>query len=257
MGFFSDFFGGKESEVKAYPQARWQRAGIQYLRDLLAKGTPDIPTAPVAGLTPTEQAAQGVLARLVTGGTFEDPLTSPLYQGLRREIEREEQRGVAGLRRGSQLAGMFRSGPSERAEAEYRSGMAARRMGLLGQLYEQERARDNPYTRLAAVSAYGALPRLIEQAGGTAGYESEMQRLMFPYTTQAGLAQALMRQQPNLYMTAPQPSGLTQTIGALSGLANLGLGVGMMGGPLGFGWWGGGAPATLGRLPMPRLPAGM
>ena len=89
------------------------------------------------------------------------------------------------------MGGVGFAGPSVRAEGDYRRGMATRRTSLLGELYERERGRDNPYTRMAAVSAYGGLPREIEGAQEAARFQSIIQRLMFPYTTKAPIAGGL------------------------------------------------------------------
>ncbi len=238
MGFFS----GEEAEVKQVPVAGWQKKGINWILDLLERPAPEFPTAPVAGMTPTEEMAQGVLANLLGGGAFEDPRTSPLYGGLRAESMAEEERGVSALRRRGQAAGMYHSTPSYRAEGEYRGQMARGRESILGGLYESERARDNPYTRLAAVAAYGGLPRLLEQAGGEAGYQSELQRLMFPYTGQAPLAQSLMSSQPSYYMTSPQPSGFSQVLGGMQAASQMALPIMMMAGMGGGGAAAGGLP---------------
>ncbi|HUW31681.1 MAG TPA: hypothetical protein VM223_08730 [Planctomycetota bacterium] len=211
---------------------------------LIRKGKPTFRPAPVAEMSAAEQAGQSILADIVAGGAFADPRTSPLYQGFRAESEAEEASGASELRRRSQLAGMFQSSPGIRAEGDYRKGMAASRLGMLGQMYESERARDNPYTRLAAASQYGALPRQIEQAQQQSVWDARMQRKMFPYTTLAPIATTLLGAQPSTYFTPPQPSTFANVMGGMGAGLNMAGTAAMMGGPLGLGLWGGGGAGT-------------
>ena len=244
MGFFSSESGG----VEEYPQRKWQKEGISYLQKLLRK-TVDIPTQQVAGMTDTEKAAQSQLASFVSGDSFEDPATSKYWQGMRDQMTREEQSGVAELRRRSQLGGMFNSGPSFRAEGDYRANMANQRNTLLGSLYNQERQRDNPFTRAQAGMAFGGLPRQFEQMGFDASQQSALANIMFPYQTQANIANTLMAHQPNTYMSAPQQSGFSQMMGIVSPLVQMAGGIGMGGAA------GGGTPANFGAANTPGVGA--
>ena len=94
------------------------------------------------------------------------------------------------------MMGMFASTPALREEGETRSRYGADRSQFLGSLYDRERDRDNPYTRQAAVAAYGGLPRDIEAQQEQAKYNALMAELLFPYQQQAGLAQVLLGYQP-------------------------------------------------------------
>jgi len=170
---------------------------------------------------------------ILAGEAFQDPRTSPLYQGLRAESMAQEQAGADQLRRRAQLGGAAMSSGAFGAESRYRQGMANSRLSQLGQLYEAERARDNPYTRMAAASQYGQLPRVLEQAQMAAQYDSQLANIMFPYTEQANVASALMGHSPNMYQKAGSSSGFGSMLpllgaggGALAGFA--------LGGPLGL-----------------------
>jgi len=117
-------------------------------------------------------------------------------------------------------------------------------MSLLGGLYEKERDRDNPYSRLSAASQYGALPRQIEQERANAGYESAMGNVMFPYQQQAGIAGQLLNYQPWYQpQQYSEPSGFAQMAGPIGtimgGLGSLGSGLGSLGGGGGAGGLGG------------------
>ncbi len=205
----------------------------------IAGRTATFPTLQIPGMTDIERQAQGVLGNLLSGGTFQDPSSSLLYQGLRRESEREEERGAGELRRFAQLGGMDRSSRAIGMEGEYRAGMADRRSTLLGSLYERERDRDNPYTRLAAVSRYGGLPREIQGQRNQAEYQKMIQDLLFPYTTQAGLLQQMISNEQWYNPTVSQSGG-----GGMLGNIGMGAGIGtLVAGPIG-GLIGGGLGAV-------------
>jgi len=196
----------------------------------IAGSSAKFPTLQVPGMTAIEQQAQSVLGNLLAGGTFQDPSTSLLYQGLRRESEREEEKGAGELRRFAQLGGMGQSSRAIGMEGDYRANMANRRSSLLGSLYNQERARDNPYTRLAAVAQYGGLPREIQGQRNQAEYQKMIQDLLFPYTTQAGLLQQIIgnEQWYKPMVTADSGGGWTDMIGSIAGIAGT-----VLGGPMG------------------------
>lgn len=192
------FYGGPEgTQIGRGPDqpapfvSKQAEAARNILLGILKKKMPKFPMLEIPGMTETEEAAQGVLADIIAGKTFEDPRTSDLWAGLRDELRSEEATGVSALRRRAQMGGVGFSGPSVRAEGDYRRGMATRRTSLLGEMYERERGRDNPYTRMAAVSAYGGLPRDIEERQKAARFQSIIRRLMFPYTTRAPIAGGL------------------------------------------------------------------
>lgn len=177
----TNYIPGTEYTKEAKKAHKW-------LLNLLNKGVPDLPVQQVVGMTDTERQQQALLADVLAGKTFRDPLTSEYYKGMRDELSREEEKGAGELRRRAQLSGIGASTPALREEGEYRADMAAKRSSILGSLYESESSRDNPYTRMAAVSQYGALPRELAQQASDAQYQAIVQRLLFPYTQQAGIA---------------------------------------------------------------------
>ena len=193
----SDFFSGGEKKLHGPEilETEWAPQMRAFLTELMTR-QPNMPLQSVAGMTDTEQAGQSMLAKLLSGGMFEDPRESDYYQGLRAESMAEEDRGVGGLRRRSQLAGMGPSTGAAMGEGRYRSSMGNRRLSLLGGLYNQERERDNPYTRLQAVSQYGGLPREIQNQQGQALYNQQYGNMMFPYQNQAPIANQLLNYQP-------------------------------------------------------------
>ncbi len=217
MGIFDNFFSdSQESEQitkKLFdPQARG------FLKGLLGPA-PEFPVRPVPGLTPAEIEGQNQLARFVRGDTFRDPTTSPFFEGFRRESAVAEEKAVSGLRRRSQLGGALFGGPSFRAEGELRRDFANRRMSELGRLFEIESARDNPLTRTAASVQFGALPRLVEAAQGGAEFDAELMEILFPFSTQAQIAQILLDiGQKSKGTTTSTPSSFSQ-LSSIAGLA--------------------------------------
>jgi hypothetical protein len=198
----------------------------------------NFPIQGTAGMTGTEQGAQSLLAQLLSGGMFEDPATSQYYQGMRGALREEEEGGVNAMRRRSQLAGMGASTGAATGEGKYRSTMSNQRMSLLGGLYNQERNRDNPYTRLEAVSKYGGLPRQIEQQGMNAQWQQQLQNLLAPYQYQAPLWQQAIGNEMWVQPTVTSnPSGFSQLSSMAPMIASI-----MSGIPMGGGGGGAGTP---------------
>lgn len=222
MGFL-DFFNDEQQEnTPRIKETPWGAENRNYLTSLINQNV-QYPTQQIAGLSDAEKQVQTLLAQVMSGSTFQDPRTSPYYQGLRQEIGAETEKGVSALNRRAQSAGMYRSGTAARAEGDYRSDQANKQLSLLGSLYEQERARDNPYTRLQAGATYGALPRELEQAGLTSQYQQQVNQLQFPYQYQAPLAQNMLNYQPwytPTYIT--EPSEYSRINNAVQGIAGWG-----------------------------------
>jgi hypothetical protein len=222
--------GSKGGDIEAVPFNEYQVAGANRIRRLMREGTPDLPTQQVAGLSQLEQAGLGTLGQINAGAAFQDPTTSALYASLREQSRRDEAQGVNDIRNRAQLSGMFDSSPGMGAEGNYRAQMANNRQSMLAQMFEQERARDNPYTRLAATMQYGQLPRQLEQAQMTADYQSQLQQALFPYEYTAPLAQSLMGFQQQTYQTPVQANSASRMMaGAGMGLSAAGSVMGGLG----------------------------
>ncbi len=116
----------------------------------------------------------------------------------------QEEEAVNQMRRSHQLRGMGNSTAGLRGEAAVRGRASDSRMSLLGQLMNQERTRDNDYTRLRAAGNYGGMERNV--AAG-----------------QANLAQSMLNYQP---WYQPQfrmdPSEYSRTNNAVEGISNWG-----------------------------------
>ncbi|MBA3051885.1 hypothetical protein FP828_03600 [bacterium] len=189
-----------------------QEAAAKYLLALLQGNAPTIPTAGVAGMTGVEGSAQSMLEQYMaapTGTGYQtglselektvageayDPYTSPYWQALREGSMADEEQAVGGLRRGSQMGGMFYSEPSGRTEATLRSQYGTGRMQTLGGLAETERGRQlaaipqlmqysqqSPELYKAQMGMmYGGLPREIEQNKLNALYQQQYGQTMLP-----------------------------------------------------------------------------
>jgi len=219
MGLFSSDTSVDYYYPKQVPgtEADWAR---QLMKTLGQQGI-NMPLQGTAGMSGNEQTSQNILAKILAGGTFEDPATSQYWQGLRGTMQQEENQGVSNLRRQAQRAGMVRSGPALRAEGEYRQNAANSRNTLLGSLYNQERDRDNPYTRLQAGMTYGGLPRMLEQAKMDALYNQQMGNTLAPYQLQAPLWQQAIGNEMWVNPTVTSsPSSFSQVAGPLGGLAS-------------------------------------
>jgi len=144
---------------------------------------------------------------------FQDPRTSPFYEGLRSELARATEEGVGALRRRAQAAGMARSTPAMRAESQLRSTMAEKGTSLLGRLYEQERALHSPLSRLGAAFGYGGLPREVEKERAASEYTKQLQDVEAPYRLQAPLAAKAATIRPYYQpMYVREPSGFEKAM---------------------------------------------
>lgn len=219
MGFFDS-----DTDIDYIPPARVKgtegTAGRTFLSNLLADVKDfQMPTRQVAGMTDMERAGQSNLADIVAGKAFRDPSTSSYYSGLREASLADEERAASALRNRQTASGMYNSSRAIGEEGRLRGDFATDRATQLGRLYEIESSRDNPYTRLAAATTYGSLPRVLDQAQMDAEYQSMLADIMFPYTTGAGLAQQIVgnEQWYNPTITS-QPSDFSN----LSSAINLG-----------------------------------
>ncbi len=208
MGFEQTLFGSGGS-LETVPLTKFQKQGRGFVSDRVAETVTFDPMR-VAGLGPIEQAGQEQLGQYVRGEAFQDPSQSLFWAGLRRQMKAEEAEGVSAMRRRAQGRGMLYSSPAARGEGRYRADMSNRRMTVLGDLFERERQRDNPLARAQAAAQFGPITRLLEQAQIQSDYDAMMQTKLFPFQTQAPLAQALFGMKADTYMSAPKQGLLSQ-----------------------------------------------
>lgn len=211
-----------KSETKEAPRPEimetdWQKESRGILEQIMRGEGGDFPQLDVAGMTDIEKGGQSLLAKILGGGAFEDPSKSLLYRGLRDESYADEERGVSGLRRRQNMGGMFVSAPGGREEAEFRGRAMRGRSSILGGLFESERNRDNPYTRMAAVGQYGSLPREITDARNMAKYGSEMGGLDRKDSAMSQLLGYAPWYQPQFYQEESGISGLANLAGGIGG----------------------------------------
>lgn len=195
--------------------------GQKWLQDYLNMGVPSGITTGISQLKKT-----------VEGGY--DPMTSPAYQGYRETSKMEEEGAINELRRRLQLVGHGDfSSPALKQEGATRRGYSADRMSYLGSLYDRERDRQMgaagplieasdyaskaPLRKTEAATAYGGLPRQIETAQEEADYMALLQTLLFPYLTQAQIAQMVLGETRQMYDPGvTSPSIFSQLAGPLA-----------------------------------------
>ena len=159
-----------------------QEQAISGLEELAYGDLPTLPTFDLSSVEPYNIGLDEIKKDL---GEAYDPFKSPFYQGLREASMREEEAGVANLRRRSQLGGMLKSDPSKRTEAEYRGGMGTGRTMMLGEMYETERDRKQ-----------AMIPNLLSYAGlgadvGKFNTQIGIDQALLPYTAQAPVLEGL------------------------------------------------------------------
>jgi len=182
--FWGDILFGSYEEAPP-PELLYTPEQEQAISGLEELAYGDLPTLPTFDLGSVEAYNIGMDEIKKVLGEAYDPFKSPFYQGLREASMREEEAGVANLRRRSQLGGMLQSDPSRRTEAEYRGGMGTGRTMMLGEMYETERGRKQEM-----------IPNLLSYAGlgadvGKFNTQIGIQQALLPYTAQAPLLQSL------------------------------------------------------------------
>ena len=229
MGFFDTIFGTsrKEEGWNVIPLTQTQKEAQSYLTGLF-KANVSFPTMKVPGMTQPEQEGQSLLQKYMASGMPEaytmgmqalmdtvkgsDPATSPYYQALKAESLSEEERAAGAIRRGGQIAsGTPFHSPNIGQEAKMRTDFAMGRESILQSLIDKERDRQvnaagplmsaadymsqEPLRKAQAGMTLGALPRQIQTQQEAAIYDAILQQLLFPYTSQAGIAGMLLNQQ--------------------------------------------------------------
>ena len=224
-----------ETEEGKYGASQLQ----QLLQDLMAGKTP---TQGIAGMTPgggedlSQQllasflkpggSAQSMLEKTLVGG-YTSPETNPAYQSLLAEQQRTQGSDLATIGRQAQLGGMLGSTGRIGAQSDYLAQAGGQRLGLLGQIMENERSRQMQASSLlpqlqsqqiGTGMQYGGLQRQLDQAKMDAAY----QQAMMKYTGGGQLAQGLMSYSP-FYQPqfAQQPSKFQNLMLGLKTTADL------------------------------------
>lgn len=206
---------GSYQEVEQTPQlleSPVNQAGIQGLQNLM--GTP-APTVNLQGLgaqgqqllnlgmgllqqltqlaqNPPEAYKLGMaeIEKMLSGGY--DPLSSPYYEGIRKEADIMTQKSVDQLMHGQQLRGTLASTPGMKAESELRALADARTLQTLGSLYESERGRtSNAVSQALGYAQY--IPNIMGQALSGVGAMSPLATYGSDIANQQALANAQLQ----------------------------------------------------------------
>lgn len=229
MAFWRD-----DPKAKFLPRTGESFVGSDFLQRQL-QGTPDMPTAGVADLTPIQQLIVQKLGPLLQniqeGGqlasdqyrrTLEggyDPRTSPYYEALRGEADYLKRKGTTALRREHELGGTLMDTNAMGVRGDFINRADSALMQELGRLFEGERSRQERAAlgiqdvgarqaqSMAAVGGIAETERSIEQQRANALYQQALSQILFPYQYQTNIANALMNYSPGTYI---QPGGLSE-----------------------------------------------
>ena len=207
MGFFSDFFStGGKTEVVADPYKDVREPLVGFLNKRIGQPGPTYSGQRVAGMSDPERASIDFLNQYQTGArglgetgraakgeimkTLEgnyDPSTSPYYQAVKAEAERNLSKTKEGIADRQAGAGGFFSGATQQMMTDADIGVNQYLAAVMGDLAEKERQnmlgvipqayamdvaeRNIPLETAMNLQAYGSLPRMLEQAGLDTGYE--------------------------------------------------------------------------------------
>lgn len=209
-----------------------------YGSELADTGVPEFPAAPVTPLTGTEQTiqdqlqqllgqpglpesfttAQSALAKILQGKTSEELLSGPAMQAMTslQNTQAENARtamiaqnrtniGAGGLGRLMQLIEQNKTqniATELGRQADLAQQAQLTGLGLAPTYASFEQFA--PTQKLAGIESLAQLPRTIQQQTETAGYEAEMQKLLFPTQVQAPILQGLTSEQMYAYQPPAQ-----------------------------------------------------
>jgi len=221
MAFWRD-----DPKAKFLPRTGESFVGSDFLQRQL-QGTPDMPTAGTAGLTPIQELIQQKLGPLLQniqeGGQLAtdqyrstlagdyDPRTSPYYEALRGEADYLKRKGTTALRREHELGGTLMDTNAMGVRGAFINRADSALMQELGRLFESERNRQERAAvgiqtvgarqaqGMAAVGGIAEAERGIEQQRANALYQQAIQQILFPYQYQTSLANAMMNYTGPLY----------------------------------------------------------
>jgi hypothetical protein len=224
MGLFTE-----DTKIKLAPRTAESIAGGQQLMNIAGAGTPSIPTAGTANLTPIQQLIMQRLGPLLQniqeGGQLAgdqyrktlageyDPRTSPYYESLRGEADYLKRKGTTALRREHELGGTLMDTNAMGLRGDFINRADSALMQELGRLFESERDRQERAAvgiqnvgaqqagSMAAVGGIAETERSIEQQQADALYQQAIQQIMFPYQYQSQVASMLMNYSPDVLIT--------------------------------------------------------
>ena len=253
MGLFSS----SKSKTKLNPRTKESRAGGSWLMDFMKRWESDYPQRQIAGLTDLQGADQGRLADYQSKGTEGynlamdqtrrtlagdyDPRTSDFYKGFRQEAEQVRGKSNEAIRRRGQAGGMLQSSPYANIEAQANRELDSFMLRKLGEMYENERGRQDTaanragnlgqqqFGNLLAGQSMAEMPRLIEQMRNAAIYDEQIQELLHAYTYQAQIATSMMGYTPGTYSQPGGPSEWTKAMSVVSDVSSVASGYGQYG----------------------------
>ncbi len=243
------FFSSSSSRQRLAPRPAESRTGGSWLTDFMERWQSDYPQLQVAGLTDLQQTGQGQLTNYLNQGTEGynlamdqtrrtlagdyDPRTSDFYRGFRQEGEQVRAETNEAIRRRGQAGGMLQSSPYANIEAEANRELDSFMLRKLGEMYEDERGRqDNAADRagnlgqqqfgnLLAGQSMAEMPRLVDQMRNAAIYDELIQELLHAYTYQTDIATGMMNYSPGTYTQPGSPSGLTRLAGQVQSITSM------------------------------------
>ncbi len=146
------------------------------------------------------QTGMDEIQKVLEGGY--DPMSSPYYEGIRRESEMLTDRSVSEMMHGQSARGTLASTPGMRAESDLRAMADARTLQTLGQLHEGERGRmSNAVNQALGYAQYQ--PNVMGQAMGGIGAMSPLAT----YGSDVANQQAIMNAQLQSQHMGTQMSG--------------------------------------------------
>ena len=193
------------------------------------------------GLSPTTQLGQEEIRKTLTSEY--DPSTSPYYQAVKAQAQKNLDEQVGDIASSAAGAGGYRTGARMALQNTARTDVTNQLNTLLGSMAETERQRrldvlpqamqygqaetNLPLQQATALQTLGALPRTIQQAQNEAAY-NEWLRATQEYPLQiAQLTSPFAGAPPTFAQTGYEPSILDKTAGIWGpALTNIGQKIG-------------------------------
>lgn len=219
-----------------------QEAADKWMLQMLQKGTPNIPTEQIAGMSESEKLAQKILGQwggqeaegldtlrqmsTASDNILEDPTISALMDVIGKRGDETANRLSRSLMlrggRGGAGADMLGRSVSDTQKemlstlAPYAQAARTQKMNAAQALASL--SDDSKIRRLSALSTTGSLPRTLQQLQNSANYQQAIQSVLFPYQQLAPMAGTLSNSQGQSVVQTPSMfSQVAGGIGALAG----------------------------------------
>ena len=227
-GKLSEWLGGKIGQ----PAEQYGKEIVAPMAEGEQQSLEKLKTYAGQGLSPTTQLGQEEIRKTLTSEY--DPSTSPYYQAVKAQAQKNLDEQVGDIASSAAGAGGYRTGARMALQNTARTDVTNQLNTLLGSMAETERQRrldvlpqamqygqaetNLPLQQATALQTLGALPRTIQQAQNEAAY-NEWLRATQQYPLDIAQLTAGIQQPPLYGQVTEEPSTFMKMFGEVSPFA--------------------------------------